>query len=314
MVKKDLCYDFSTMPDGLLPFSFVSIREKGIGYVFENEDSPELYFKIEDGKAVFHYLPTLEGTDTLHHGLLSSLGHIEGLNTRLSVVFSDPKKYFLKQNPQDEFLVDIALGFRASNRLEAWIGGRFVSWWDGAVWVNEIQVIEYAKEAITVLARRSITLEFLKENGLNVWMHDKEIEVEFNGCKIKAGSNFRHAGPLVTLRTKIYSRLGTQYRSLPLISYLEAKELTTGKVLPIREFPYQVVYPPPQESVCYQIPVTVLLKEKALKSLGPGIWQFTKDTLVEVYGYIQFGAKVGDTYARVGTKTGSIELCRARHL
>lgn len=312
----NLAYDFTSLND-LDPFP----EGFGFGIINEtdneiiDEPSPTTYFYVLDGKALFSQAVTTPGGKTYRHGVVCSPGILVGSDASLTVLFTNPLDYYNVN--QDEFVLELGLGFRGTNHYKSWVGGLLQAHWVTPAWNPKwkMSAVEVDVDVFTEIESQIGDPPFRELNDLTVRVKQNEIKVTFNGVEIiVTGKSFR-GGSQAVLWCKCYSVVTGAETSHSVITEFTGQSLRSGRARGIREFPHQKIPSPANNTHYYQVPIRELMDSGKLRQVDPHAWEFTEEVLVTFEGRTQLRATPGAVIVAYGDILPSLEFqaCKVKY-
>ncbi len=312
-------YDFLTAPNGGLPngFGYAAFFTQAGQPGMEAEPQPGNYYTVVNGRALFNYTEEIVGVRTTLRGLYASPGFFAGTDALLRVSFDDPLQYW--DNTADGFLFQLGIGYRGKNMLQDWVGGLLEASWTPSGW-NPAWKLRLVKVTDAVLATVVINTSgssFQTVNELHFKIVGKKARVSFNGIDIvQAEVDFRGEAALC-LMCRVTTVAAGVYTSYGVLRKVNASELDSGVIYPKPECMPMFFEPDVYEAHFIAVPIPALEKLGAIKQLGPNVWQFTREVVVDENAKLPgFRANEGDIIVdhRNLLPENPIHTCKFKHL
>jgi hypothetical protein len=301
-------FDFTDEPDGRLPglWEAYALERDGLGgVVWSAEPSPETFFRVVDGLALWQFTrsPALPPPATAYteRGYAAGPSAVaEGRNARASVIARQPES-LLDADYADEFVYSVGLALRLDPSQPRWVGARMRARWSAGVWVEP-----FVLEVVAADGGEPVVLASLVPDApLDIWrtQPNAEIAVELRGTEIIAtvdgvveltaqvpDDNYDSQ---VAVLAQVFNRSGPSIVPLPALVGVMVQSLRDdARPGPSPQIPGALHLEAPDFPMM-SLPIRDLLDAKLLKQLRGRQFQFTQDTEVEVQ-HQKFAFKAGE--------------------
>jgi hypothetical protein len=291
-------FDFTVLEDGRFPheFGFAALKTANGGdKSMVGEPSPDIFYRVASGLALFQYTEDIQGSDTYQRGMYSSPGFFHSKDVLARASFGNPFQYW--DNSLDSFEFHLGIGCRGKNQIQDWIGGLLYSSWrktDGWNPRNEMSIVSSQNCVLTKIESSQDDFLYHDINEFAVKISGKQGYVGFNNVgSLVSEIDFQGESSLC-LFFRLTTEVSGVFTSHGSLRKFYARDYSSG-IKPISfEYPTQFIAPEICEPHFFAVPIQYLERLGLIRKIAAEMWEFLDDVTMSGGSNTGFSAKFGD--------------------